>query len=423
MLVTENRELVLHRGPNDDWAVVVGEAGPAFVGTAHAGINWACPSCSTVLVERAHPDQLLDLLVRCHACPTLGALPRRQPGQPLTMRRVVLGLGQTRIRTRFDLGASMVVGPQADDGYQRETGQQKEAAAGESLQTRTLSSASLRELAVEAVALLGNQYADLRNSDLRGQLSPTPPPRRHRLIELIMSAESAADRIENQLSDIELDADQLTELIAVVSMYGRWRHHPAMRRLVQTLHGGDEVQHSSMLLAVASHFVDAGHGVGLVFEDSGGPIPDAWVQANLVDRLSLEIKTPLALRGPKPSPLNLADSMALVTRPVASVAKSRGRQHESDSSGILVIGGFHLDAETVDTLVEARSRILERQQHRKRHLAALAFVVFSSNIASVGMGREYQELQVAGTLNVRVVLHPGYRGDLAVGLDKPALQL
>jgi hypothetical protein len=87
----------------------------------------------------------------------------------------------------------MVVGQQALDGYLLETGRLRPSiASGIEINVEYLNN-----LANEAINLLGQSYERLRASDQRGKLSPTPPPRRHRLIELIDYSREAADSLRN----------------------------------------------------------------------------------------------------------------------------------------------------------------------------------------------------------------------------------
>lgn len=169
------------------------------------------------------------------------------------------------------------------------------------------------------VELLGEDYERLLASDERGQQSRTPPPRRHRLIEILRYGEQVAAQVEGpRLSQqISLDGDAFAELGATVALLRRWRSHPAFPSLASTLADPIESQHTVMLLAIASYLVDYGNnGVGIVTEATGQRIPDRYVQSSLFDRLDVEVKTPLALRGPRPTRLELPETINVVERQV-----------------------------------------------------------------------------------------------------------
>jgi hypothetical protein len=123
----------------------------------------------------------------------------------------------------------------------------------------------------------------------------------------------------------------------------RWRSHPAFPSLASTLADPIESQHTVMLLAIASYLVDYGNnGVGIVTEATGQRIPDRYVQSSLFDRLDVEVKTPLALRGPRPTRLELPETINVVERQVKYAASSTTGQLDPRGSGILALGGITL---------------------------------------------------------------------------------
>jgi hypothetical protein len=396
------------------------DCSPAFIGEADPGIDWYCPKCPVVLAQGVYEDQFLDLLFRCYACGSIGASPTREPGQPFAGRPLLIPPGRYRLGSSVDVVEEPVmnVGQQALDGYLKETGARFPGSNPPQYGLREISSASLRHLASDAAGLLGDRYEDLRKRDRHGQsFKSTPPSRRHRLIELIAFAKEAADRMEQAEPDgsVELDGNQLSELVATVSLFVRWRNHPAWPLLVKTLSSITEGQHSVMVLNVASYLVDAGNGVGLVFKEGKGRIADLWVRPTLLERLDLEVKTPQALRGPRESPLTVAEAEDLIEQQLKKAASTSRGQLSAAHSGILAIGGFHLGEGALDILEKAGARVLARQSDRKGHLAALAFSELSYQVTTdVGASGEAQSAQFVPTLQTRLVRHPGYKGALNI---------
>jgi hypothetical protein len=289
--MAEKRSLIRINEVSDGDGMLCPDSGPALVG--NGGIDWHCYQCGSLLLVGMHERQVLDLLVRCYSCGTAAALPQREAGEPLAGRPLLIPPGRYRLSGQVSVIEKpvMLVGIQALNGYLQETGLKPSSESGRhALGHAEINAGFLRTLALEATALLGERFTDLKAADERGRSSPTPPARRQRLIELIdYAATTAADLDQGGRS---VNADFLSELYTCVSLFTRWRHHPAYAHLLRTLVDGSEVQHSLMVLAVASYLVDAGNGVGIVYRQSNQRIPDLWVTPGVTERLNLEVKTP-----------------------------------------------------------------------------------------------------------------------------------
>lgn len=392
---------------------------PAFTGVLNAGIDWLCPSCGTVLVRGAvHEHEFLDLLFKCYSCQTVGGSPARAPGRPLAGLPLLVPPGNYLLGSSVDTTdkAVMCIGQQALDGYLVETGK------GQPTVPVEMSADGLRDAADYAVALLGDQYDALVEADKRGRSSPTPPTRRHRMIELIQCARRAATQLDQRQpgAGIALDANVLSELVTVVTLFRRWSKHPTWCKLVTTLGHETELQHSLMLLAVASYLVDAGNGVGVVGEEGTGRIADLWTEPSLLERLDVEVKTPQELRGPRESPLQMDDAVRIVERQVKKAASSKSGQLKPDGSGILALGAFHLGEGVLDVLKAAVENVLIRQTGRKQHLAGIVLAELSYRTETVVDERGRIVItSFAPSLENRLVRHPGYRGDLDLHEGEP----
>jgi hypothetical protein len=308
----------------------------------------------------------------------------------------------------------MAIGIQALNGYLQETGLDPRSKADPYIMGHSEIGADyLRTLASEASALLGERLADLKAADERGRSSPTPPASRHRLIELIDSAAIAAADLDS--GGHVVDGNLLSELHSCVSLFTRWRHHPAYAHLLKTLSDGTEVQHTIMLLAVASYLVDAGNGVGIVFRQSNQRIPDLWVSPIVTEHLNLEVKTPTELRGPRKTTITRADAEKLISRLLKKAASGGSGQLDQRRSGVLVIAGFHLGSRSFKTLAQAAARVLASQSSRKKHLAAVLIVELTYGTTEVldpAGGLRHTTFQ--SMLRAKLVKHPGYRGHLTI---------
>ncbi len=317
----------------------------------------------------------------------------------------------------------MVVGKQALDGYLAETGARTLDAGPVKYGPGELTASFLRTAAAEAADLLGDSYTKLRAADRRGQSSRTPPAKRHRLVELVSYAEDAADSMERASNrPIDLDGDRLSELITTTALFQRWRHHPAWPKLVATLSTATEGQHTVMLLASASYLADAGNGVGIVFEHGDGRNADIWIEPMLGERLDLEVKTPQALRGPRPTRLTTSEAETIIGRHLKKAASTGHGQLSGDHSGILAIGGFHLGEGALARMEKAAARILARQARRKQHLAALVLVELSYKVTLVVDPTSTERVEFSPAFEFRVVRHPGYTGGLEIREGQPPWQ-
>jgi hypothetical protein len=390
---------------------------PALIGHANNGITWLCPACDTEIALNVYPRQLVDITFCCPSCMKISYTPGREAGQPPAGRPVVLGPKQYGITSSVDLGnvPVMWMSQRALQGHISESGARTHMPDGEIRQSTILNAASLLRLAEEAAQLLGKKYSALQESDKRGQASPTPPPMRHRLIELIEYARKAASLVGTDLSsaDSELDYRQLTELKATTMLFRRWRHHPAWPQLMTSLTNNTETQHSVMLLTVAGFLTDTGNPVGIVFRQGSGKIPDMWIEPSLGQRLNIEIKTPVEFRAPEERPT--VDSMyETIARLVNKCASSRHGQLAPEHSGVLIIGAFHLGQNALDELCSAGQSVLNRQKNRKHHLAGLIFSELSYMVTDAADASGQLQRHFMPSLQTRLVHHPGYTGQLIV---------
>lgn len=296
--MVEKRSLAPIDEASDGYGELCPDSRPVLVGDG--GIDWHCYRCGSLLLEGMHERQILNLLVSCYACGTTAATPQREPGEPLAGRPLLFPPGRYRLSNQVSVVDKpvMLVGIQALNGYQQETGLEPLSEVGrDTLGHSDISAGFLRTLAFEASALLGERFAHLKAADERGRSSPTPPASRHRLIELIDNAAATAADLDQ--GGRIVNGDFLSELYTCVSLFKRWCRHPAYPHLLMTLADGPEVQHTIMLLAVASYLADAGNGVGIVFRQSNQRIPDLWLTPSVTERLNLEVKTPTEFRGPR----------------------------------------------------------------------------------------------------------------------------
>lgn len=388
----------------DGWPTLVSTALPVLVGEAPSGVDWCCPECDAVIAQHVYELQLLDLLLVCPHCHEVGATPQRDAGQPVASSPVLFPPGVYRLSSPVPTETVMMVGQSALDGYRLETGYGAQLGGSAGLTPQWL-----RDTRQALASLLGSAYEELRAADRRGQLSRTSPPRRHRLMQLDDFLEHTANALESlrPTSRLIIDGDALGEVMAITSLLDRWRNHPAWQRLVNTLRDANELRHTITVLILASYLVDAGNGVGIVFQASAGRVADLWLQSDAFRRCDVEVKAPQLLRGPLRSGLGDAMAESLVEKSLQKAASGkRGQLRHEQSGAILAIGSFHLGTHNLDVLESAGKRVLNR--HSKPFLMGLLFADSRTQIAGSAPG----PWRVNSTMEHRLVLHDGYTGQI-----------
>src|SRR6266581_1405880 len=424
MLVTDKPLLTLTRA--DKRRPVARIYGPPIAGNADPGITWHCAKCGRVLLSAVWSRQFLDLLFWCPECGSVSASERREPGEAMPVRSLRLEARRWHLRSEVDVRDKPVVmaGESAFAGYVRETGARYDQGAPPRL-GQDLDAAVLTRLSRAATLLLGSNYEELVEVDRRGHRSKTPPTRRHRMVELIQYAEEAARILAARKGDepITLDGDALNELLAIVELFDRWRHHPAWHALRDSLIDGVEVQHSVMTLGIASLLVDAGNGVELVDHSAAEHrVCDLVLIPRIIERLEIEVKTPLVLRNVQA--FKRVDVKKLVTGVIERAAATTGGQLDPQHSGIVAIGAFHLGTEGLDSLEAAVTDVLAAQAKvgRKSHLMAVIIFEVSFLVQAVSTSRDASAAaSLTSAMNHRLVQYPGYGRSLSIQREAPWL--
>src|SRR5439155_8179506 len=396
----------------------------AFVGDADPGVNWTCRRCGRELLKAAWEGQFLDLLFRCPVCEAISASARRSPGEAMPANSMRISPRRWNLRSPVDVKGKpvLVAGKSAFDGYVRATGATYAGPRAPTL-GQVLDETMLRRLARQTARLLGRAFEGLLEADERGLKSSTPPAHRHRLIELIRYAEDAAHKLANRKPEepIELDGDALSELVSTVELFMRWRHHPAWPSLRDSLVNASEVQHSVMTLGIASLLVDAGNGVELV-DHSGAEhrVCDVVLVPRIIERLEIEVKTPIVLRHGKQ--FVGVDARKLAADVIDRAAATTGGQLDPKHSGIVAIGAFHLGKDGLDRLEAAVTEVLARQAKagRKEHLMAVIIFEVSFEVTTSSGGPALPTVTgMSPAINHRLVNYPGYGRTLSFSQQTP----
>jgi hypothetical protein len=207
-----------------------------------------------------------------------------------------------------------------------------------------------------------------------------------------------------------IEITSLMELDALLRLLDRWKHHPLYPDIIQALHS--EYVHTFIGLAAASFLEDAGNGV--IWQKTGaGRAADLLIIIRPQEYIGVEIKVPTALCTPK-STLSDSETRSLVKTALKRAGTGVSGQLSPTRPGLLVIGGFHLRHQDIDTLARAATHLLEKAARAHHHAHLLGIMVID-----VGVLLEFKESpntefvrKPSSLVKTRIVNHLGYHGDV-----------
>lgn len=369
------------------------------------GFDYACGHCGqVVLVSCVAEDQLWDLAFQCFGCKGVSTTPALPPEMALPWGHVLTLPGLNQVSGPIDLRGRVMVG-RAPIERERENCGPQGATFGSLAKRppRTGDAKLLEELVSDFRRLLGDDFDRLEATDKRARESPTPSEQRNPLMVAVHAVQ--VDIATFATSTPTVDDQRLMELLTLRDTLERWKRHPFYRKLVEAL--VNEYQHTVIMLAAVTALVDCGNGVMFQESVSHKRTPDALVVLGAHgQRASVEVKVPPDLAAPKGT-LGYDALLKVVKKPVK---RARG-QLSRERPGLLVIGGFHLQAPDANDLVRAATDYLHDATRRGKHpqLMGILLVLFVS-----GFKRSATKVDVGAALDIRVVRHPGYRGDVGL---------
>src|SRR6266550_7250547 len=358
----------------DQTVLILAHDGPLAVSVASDGVNYLCSGCSRLVLQDVHPRQFLSILIRCVRCGGISATPRRDGGEPIPAYSVVAPAGQYLLGSQLNVpGPGMFAARAAAEDYAFEVGApySERARQHAAMFPSGMSPETLRQISAMGRSILGVHFDRFDAMYERSKRHSTQAPDHHRLVDLIRYGDKAANQIESagRGGQVTIDGDRIAELYTAISMFHRWRNHPAWDDLVASLADPSHVQHTVMLMCLASYLADVGNGVGIVHsEQASGRIPDAWVAVDSRGRIDIEIKTPHAFREPG-SALSFERAVEIIERHVMRAGSISGGQIGEGRPGIIGFGAYHLGPGGVDLIEKAANEVLRRRGGRRSHIA------------------------------------------------------
>jgi hypothetical protein len=273
--------------------------------------------------------------------------------------------------------------------------------------------------------LLGDRFDHFNAMYERSEKHSTPHVEHHRLVGLIRYGERAANQIQSAArhSQVTIDANRIAELYTAVEMFHRWRHHPAWKDLLASLREPSHVQHTVMLMALASVLADAGNGVGIVHgSQSGTRIPDAWLAVDSYRRLDIEIKAPQAFSEPRAA-LTFEGAVDVIEKHLLRAGSARRGQILHGRPGVIGFGAFHLGPGGVELLERAAHEVLRRRGGRRTHIAAIVAVEMTYQTAEIrGRAGKLIATNMRPILQYRIALNSDYTQEIPISTDRPHWQ-
>ena len=263
----------------------------------------------------------------------------------------------------------------------------------------------LRAVIRETENLVGASLKDLIRRHELGVASSTPPPRQNRLLTLLLTLLRAEEAPHDALAESAAFVSAV-ELKGVLRTFDQWRRDPAWPEFQAAIQDSRNYLHAVTTLTVASALKQHHPGTKLVGSSRPGRSPDLRMVVTDQHNLAVEVKTSLSL-GQRTSAMSRAGAMALVENSIKGASTGFKGQLASGSPGVLVIGGFHIDADTFKALGDAAGQVLEHGR-RRSHLLAIVishtrFIppVVENGRVSVGLAHE-----------TRIRSNPRYSGKL-----------
>jgi len=241
---------------SDDLTVIaITERLPIIRGIQPGGLDWLCSTCDAAIMVNIPHGQIWDIAFKCF-CGQLSIAPARTPGTSFPIQPAIMPAGTYKIDGILDLPGPLVMISERD--YERRLHE-----VGPKVYTSytlpeqlvapfELTSDSLNSLLIRLRAVIGELFNSLQATDARGQASPTPSKKRHRLMMLVSSVNTALQNIQNDIPTLLRDVINIGELHRELPLLEAWRNEPYFEKIVRSIKNVEDYPHAVTTLALAS---------------------------------------------------------------------------------------------------------------------------------------------------------------------------
>ena len=369
----------------------------AIDGGVKDGSEVICKKCSYQLCINMHRLSVVDVSIRCPSCMIVNLVGKFMETDALITPNVCLSSGTYSFSDHLELKGGQIVSEKATKRYEGWVGY------GVDVDFR-LEVESLTETWEHILSLIGmerykKELSRIEKSRLSGAVLKDP----HRAVQLIVETQEFVSKLENN-QPRTMDSHFLDDLTATQLAFKRWSNHPLFNQFIKNLSDSRNFNHDLMVLMVASHFIDTGHGVALNLDsEEDESLPDILVYPDLKDVLEIEVKAPVV----KPtSLLELSDAEAekIVDRSITKASSQLSR----DGSGLVVMAFSGLSNDSFNKLSKAADSLLKKHARRKgkAHVAGVSIFNLTSRLEQGSKG----EITYVPSIKIDVKWHSVYKG-------------
>lgn len=345
----------------DSGVIIQGSEFPAF--KAGGEIDLLC-GCGQKLISGYEQRKFIGIAIECFNCKTLTRTLLWPYGEALPQGLVVMDKGR-RYMIEGPLDVTGLVGLISEQELARIINE-----------THPVSSPPVLELTVEGLEKIIDYMRQLTAGDIDralasatrakmlGNSSYSGSPIAWALLHL--NDRIVKDRLK---ADDPEDCAALGYVSAMLDLFPAWRHHPFYGHIAKGF--VNEFAHTLVQFAAANYLLECGNNVGLT-EPAANSLksPDMYLNLNVLERCSVEIKAPLELQWPSEFPLG-----PRVGEIAKKILYKASKQLTGERGGVVVIGAIQIGREHYESFKNSVLDLLRRNQVSSKIAGVLILLI------------------------------------------------
>lgn len=344
---------------------IQGSDQPAFEGLGTD--DFVCSNCGNILAKNLDTRSLAAVDIECRACGVVTRTASWPDNETMPFHILLLSLGKKYLlNTPLKLNNRLVITCEQEVARIKAiTGSKK---AGNDLVT-------LSHEVLDTLVLELNIYT---NGDFEKNLTRTLNARKKgnmRFLDfpLAWAIAHLRARLDENFIDVQsIDKIAIQYLQQYRETNSRWKHHPLFTSIVRAI--CSEFHHFITMLITACYLEDSGNRIGLTDSESAkGRSPDLYINTELNERVSIEVKAPKVFLWPQEN-----KNSSEFERSIFSALQS-ARGQITGSSGLVVIGANSLSPDFEELFKKAIVKVLQEKNISSRIEAVISVVHVSSS--------------------------------------------